>query len=201
MFVFSENISSSIGYPNNQEYIKWFALIIGLDAISSISFAKLRALNKATRFALIRLVNIFVNIGLNLFFIIYCPYAIENNLQSLNFVNSVYSPSVGVGYIFIANNMNYVGLFILFIFYANRGYATPLLRNYINHHTESNVRATVMSIRSFIIRTCFAIIAPFIGWIADQYGLNSAFLIMALIVSILGVYCLIWFSRNKAILK
>ena len=103
MFVFSENISSSIGYPNNKEYIKWFALIIGLDAISSISFAKLRALNKATRFALIRLVNIFVNIGLNLFFIIYCPYAIENNLQSLNFVNSVYSPSVGVGYIFIAN--------------------------------------------------------------------------------------------------
>ena len=103
MFVFSENISSSIGYPNNQEYVKWFALIIGLDAISSISFAKLRALNKATRFALIRLVNIFINIGLNLFFIIYCPYAIENNLQSLNFVNSVYFPSVGVGYIFIAN--------------------------------------------------------------------------------------------------
>jgi len=103
MFSFSENISAIIGYPSNQEYIKWFALIIGLDAISAISFAKLRALNKATRFALIRLVNIFIFIGLNLFFIIYCPYAIENNLQSLNFVNSVYSSSVGVGYIFIAN--------------------------------------------------------------------------------------------------
>ena len=103
MFLFSENISTTIGYPQNKEYIKWFAIIIGLDAISSISFAKLRALNKATRFALIRLVNIFVNIGLNLFFIIYCPYVIENNLQSLNFVNSVYSASVGVGYIFIAN--------------------------------------------------------------------------------------------------
>ena len=58
-----------------------------------------------------------------------------------------------------------------------------------------------MSIRSFIIRTCFAIIAPVIGFIADKYGLNSAFLIMALIVTILGVYCLIWFSQNKAILK
>ena len=103
MFLFSENIASSIGYINNQEYVKWFAIIIGLDAISSISFAKLRALNKATRFALIKLVNIFINIGLNLFFIIYCPYVIENNLQSLNFVNSVYSPSIGVGYIFIAN--------------------------------------------------------------------------------------------------
>ena len=103
MFSFSENISAFIGYSTNQEYVKWFALIIGLDAISSISFAKLRALNKATRFALIRLVNIFINIGLNLFFIIYCPYVIENDLQSLNFVNSVYSQSVGVGYIFIAN--------------------------------------------------------------------------------------------------
>ena len=103
MFSFSENISAFIGYSTNQEYVKWFALIIGLDAISSISFAKLRAQNKATRFALIRLVNIFINIGLNLFFIIYCPYVIENDLQSLNFVNSVYSQSVGVGYIFIAN--------------------------------------------------------------------------------------------------
>ena len=103
MFLFSEKIAHSIGYASNQEYVKWFAIIIGLDAISSISFAKLRALNKATRFALIKLVNIFVNIGLNLFFIIYCPYVIENNLQSLNFVNSVYSSSVGVGYIFVAN--------------------------------------------------------------------------------------------------
>ena len=49
MFLFSENIAHSIGYSNNQEYVKWFAIIIGLDAISSISFAKLRALNKATR--------------------------------------------------------------------------------------------------------------------------------------------------------
>jgi O-antigen/teichoic acid export membrane protein len=115
MFSFSENISAFIGYSTNQEYVKWFALIIGLDAISSISFAKLRALNKATRFALIRLVNIFINIGLNLFFIIYCPYVIENDLQSLNFVNSVYSQSVGVGYIFIANLIaSVVTIFMLF---------------------------------------------------------------------------------------
>ena len=115
MFSFSAEISTLIGYPTNQEYVKWFALIIGLDAISSISFAKLRALNKATRFALIRLVNIFINIGLNLFFIIYCPYVIENDLQSLNFVNSVYSQSVGVGYIFIANLIaSVVTIFMLF---------------------------------------------------------------------------------------
>ena len=140
------------------------------------------------------LLNIMVGI------VAFFAHKIETQLSELKSLFIVGIVCV-LGYIFIANNMNYVGLFILFIFYANRGYATPLLRNYINHHTESNVRATVMSIRSFIIRTCFAIIAPFIGWIADQYGINSAFLIMALIVSILGVYSLIWFSRNKAILK
>ena len=81
----------------------WFALIIGLDAISSISFAKLREQRQAARFALVRLVNIFINIGLNLFFIIYCPYSLENALPTMGFVNSVYDPTVGIGYIFIAN--------------------------------------------------------------------------------------------------
>ena len=37
-----------------------------------------------------------------------------------------------LGYIFIANNMNYVGLIFLFIFYGNRGYATPLLLSLIH---------------------------------------------------------------------
>jgi len=93
--------------------------------------------------------------------------------------------------------MSYIGLFILFIFYANRGYATPLLRNYINQHTQSNVRATVMSVRSFIIRISFAIIAPFIGWIADKQSLGSAFIVMGLIIAFISTYCLIWFVKNQ----
>ena len=98
-----QSIANWLEYPQNPEYIMWFALIIGLDAISAISFAKLREQRKAARFALVRLVNIFINIGLNLFFIIYCPYALENGLPTTDFVNSVYDPKVGVGYIFIAN--------------------------------------------------------------------------------------------------
>jgi len=96
-------IADWLDYSQNSEYVMWFALIIGLDAISSISFAKLREQRQAARFALVRLVNIFINIGLNLFFIIYCPYALENGLPTTDFVNSVYDPKVGIGYIFIAN--------------------------------------------------------------------------------------------------
>ena len=103
MISFQQPIANWLEYPNNPEYVMWFALIIGLDAISSISFAKLREQKQAARFALIRLLNIFINIGLNLFFIIYCPYALENSLPTTDFVNSIYDPAVGVGYIFIAN--------------------------------------------------------------------------------------------------
>ena len=103
MFSSATPIANWLQYPNNTDYVQFFALIIGLDAVSAISFAKLREQNNATRFALIRLVNIFINIGLNLFFIIYCPYALEKGLPSADFVNSIYSEAYGVGYIFIAN--------------------------------------------------------------------------------------------------
>lgn len=108
-------IANWLQYPNNTDYIQFFALIIGLDAVSAISFAKLREQNNATRFALIRLVNIFINIGLNLFFIIYCPYAIEKGLPSANFVNSVYSEGYGVGYIFVANLIASVVTFLMLL--------------------------------------------------------------------------------------
>ena len=86
MFVNADSVATALNFNGHPEYIQWFALIIGLDAVSSISFAKLREQNKAARFALIRLLNIFINIGLNLFFIIYCPFAIKNNClrQSFN---------------------------------------------------------------------------------------------------------------------
>jgi len=77
MFVFSSSIASWMGYAGHTEYIEWFAIIIALDAVASISFARLREQEKAIRFALVRLVNIFINIGLNLYFIVYQEFGIE----------------------------------------------------------------------------------------------------------------------------
>ena len=83
IFLNSSAISQWLGYANHPEYIQFFALIIGMDAVASISFAKLREQDKAMRFAFIRIVNIMINIGLNLYFIVYQEY--------------------GIAYIFIAN--------------------------------------------------------------------------------------------------
>ena len=77
MFVSSTSIANWMGYAGHTEYIEWFAIIIALDAISSISFARLREQDKAVRFAMVRLVNIFVNIGFNLYFIVHKEFGIE----------------------------------------------------------------------------------------------------------------------------
>lgn len=90
------------------------------------------------------------------------------------------------GYVALAFNLTYAGLAILFIFYIFRGFATPILKGYINQMTFSEMRATVLSIRNFIIRLMFAAIAPFIGWINDIYSLQIALLSSAVILFIPG---------------
>jgi O-antigen/teichoic acid export membrane protein len=75
--IYSNTISEWMGYGIESRYVQYFAVIIGLDAISSISFAKLREEEKAVRFVVIRLLNIFSNIGLNLYFIVYKGFGIE----------------------------------------------------------------------------------------------------------------------------
>jgi len=105
ILTFSTEIAIGIGYPDHSEYIEYLGIIIGMDAIVSIPFARLRLDDKPLRFAFVRLTNIAVNIGLNLFFYVFCPWYISTyNYESLNsIIYLVYDPAVGVGYVFISN--------------------------------------------------------------------------------------------------
>lgn len=102
--LFALPIAKVLNYANHYEYVIWFALIIGLDALSAIPFAKLREQNKAKRFALIKSVNIGVNILLNVFFIGFCKTVYDSHQGVFyNLVEKIYNPHIGIGYIFIAN--------------------------------------------------------------------------------------------------
>ena len=91
------------------------------------------------------------------------------------------------GYMALAFNLSYIGLGILLIFYIFRGFATPILKGYINQLTFSEMRATVLSIRNFIIRLMFAAIAPFVGWLNDYYSLSTALIATGIILFIPGI--------------
>lgn len=89
----------------NRSYAIWIALILGLDAVVAIPYARLRLENKARKFATIRTVNILLTVGLNLFFIVLCPDVLAGKyLTGLQpFIAAIYNPALGVGYVFLSN--------------------------------------------------------------------------------------------------
>lgn len=99
--VFREPLAELLRYTTHPEYLVWFAAILALDSIAALPFARLRSENRAWRFAGIKLFEILLAIGLNLFFLVYCKKAAELWPDSLG--ARLYDPAVGVGYIFLAN--------------------------------------------------------------------------------------------------
>jgi len=103
--IFSQQIANWIDYPLHPEYVRWFGWFLSMDALSKIPFARLRAENKAIRFAAINMVNILINFGLNLFFLLFCPYALKHAGWSFlhGFIHLIYNPDLGIEYIFLSN--------------------------------------------------------------------------------------------------
>jgi len=98
MLSFSGPISGILGYEQHPEYIKWLAVIVGIDAFTSIPFARIRLRNQPLKYALIRIGEVSVNIGLNLFFLYYCPRHTDSELIAL-----LYDENIGIGYVLISN--------------------------------------------------------------------------------------------------
>lgn len=105
VLTFSADIARWIEYPKHPEYVRWFAWIMALDATSAIPFAYLRALNRPIRFAWVKMTNISLNILLNLFFLVLCPFVISHYPESFSgrLIISFYRPHWGIAYIFISN--------------------------------------------------------------------------------------------------
>lgn len=98
MIFSSGSISRVLGYASNPEYIRWLAIIVAIDAFTTIPFARIRLLNRPGKYALIRIAEVSINIGLNLFFLLYCPKHSDSE-----WVSRVYNPQIGVGYVLISN--------------------------------------------------------------------------------------------------
>lgn len=94
---------------------------------------------------------------------------------------------IPAGYLVLSGFHMPVGIAVLFAFYLVRGFATPVLKDYINRVTGSNIRATVLSVRNFIIRLLFALTGPLLGWIKDVYSLPQALALAGVIFMIFSL--------------
>ena len=115
------------------------------------------------------------------------------NAHQLSYKYNVYkvlffiSLSMTISFIMLGYNNSFIGLIFILFIYLLRGLVTPILRNAINENTSSNKRATVLSIRSLIIRVSFAISAPILGYIADNYSLAISFYGLAIVVGFFSI--------------
>jgi len=97
-FAFADSIAVALNVGGHEEYIVWLTVILLVDNIVVIPFARLRKQRRPLLFAAFRISNVVVLTGLNYFFL-----------------KIAYDPAVGIGYVFLANLIANV-LYIFFFF-------------------------------------------------------------------------------------
>jgi hypothetical protein len=100
-------------------------------------------------------------------------YRIERRLGQYRMIIAI-AVLIPAGYLILGQVHGLWTISLLFLFYVVRGIATPILKDYIHRYTSSDVRATVLSVRNFIIRLLFVVIGPVMGMINDSKGLQTA---------------------------
>jgi len=98
--LFIHPVASLLHCAAHPSYAAMMVLAVALDAFTALPFSYLRYKKRPVRFAVLKLVNIGLNIGLNLFFILLCPVIWKHNP---GLIASWYDPDFGIGYIFLAN--------------------------------------------------------------------------------------------------
>ena len=91
-------IAAALGYPDHSEFVALLGVTVAIDAFASIPFAYLRYKKRPLQFAALKLLFVFLNIALNIFFLVICP-----KIQDWSVIASWYNPDYGVGYVFVAN--------------------------------------------------------------------------------------------------
>ncbi len=104
---------------------------------------------------------------------------------------------ISLPYILISQITHWTILIVVLLFYMIRGIATPVLKDYINRQTNSEIRATVLSIRNFAIRIIFAIVGPFLGWYSDHFSLLQAMLIAGLVLLTSASFSLVFLIKKS----
>lgn len=112
-FSFIGQISDFLDIAHHREYLTLLIVTVSIDVMNTLPFALLRLDSRPIRFGIIKLTNIGINIGFNLFFLLVCPW-LEKKGISVPF----YNPDGGIIYIFISYLIASVVTFIMLLPYT-----------------------------------------------------------------------------------
>ncbi len=110
-----------------------------------------------------------------------------DKLLGLKWSLAYLSVFLSLGFLIISIDLSYIAFIpMLFLFFV-RGTAHPILKNYINQNTDSSQRATVLSLRSLLIRVLFFALGPILGFLNNKFSLEYALYLCSISVLIPAV--------------
>jgi len=92
----------------------------------------------------------------------------------------------------------WAGVFLA-VLYLVRGINGPVINDYINRCIDSDIRATVLSVKALVGRLMFAALGPTVGWVSDTYSLAAAFLVCGTVFLVCGLVFLFFLHRNDVL--
>lgn len=180
--IFLLPVSNALGYAEHPEYVAMLILIVSLDAFTAIPFAYLRYANRPIKFASVRLLIIFLNIALNIFLLVVCPW-IYTNYPTL--ISWFYIPDYGVGYVFIANLIGSV-LCLLLLVKELRGFTYSFNASLLKKMLRYSLPILILGLAGVFNQTADKILFPFLFedkvYATEQLGIYGACFKIAVIM-------------------
>ena len=104
--VFADPIAASLSIPGKSHYIVWLAIIMFIDGAVAIPFAKLRFERRPLRFALAKIINVLILVGLNLYFFLVANWLVNGEITfDIQLLSEAADSEAryGIEYVFLAN--------------------------------------------------------------------------------------------------
>ncbi len=109
MFVYNQQLANLINYDHKPYYIKWFALILGFDALMALPYARMRLDNQPKKFLFYRVANVLVTVLIVLFCFEIMP-SLDSSIALLQF-----DQKNQIDYVFGANLIASTFIFLLML--------------------------------------------------------------------------------------
>ena len=156
--LFLQPISNLLDYSDHPEFIAMMAVVVALDSFQCIPFAYLRYKKRPVKFAAIKLLSIIGGIGLNLFFLLVCPWL---NVHCPATISWFYDPDYLVGYIFISNLI--ISVVQMFFFIPElTGFAYKLDRVLLKRMVVYSFPVLILGLVGILNQTVDKMIYPFL---------------------------------------
>jgi MFS family permease len=149
-----------------------------------------------------------VGINISLFGVIYLVYNCMSALGSkyaseiegkIGTINTILLTSIlrYVPFILMATFMSTYSVVLLFSVGLSVGLAGPLFSFYINKHTPSEKRATIISIAAMSRTIGFSLLSPLFGWLADLYSFYFSIFLSGILLLVITTILQVYMRKRK----